>query len=183
MLASSSVEVVGLDAVSSYPEPAETEATFAGNALLKARACVAVTQLPALADDSGLEVEMLNRMPGVRSARWSGPGATDEENLELLLRQLSDVAEERRGARFVCALALVLPDGREFVEEGIMTGRLATRPRGSNGFGYDPAFITDGETRTNGELGPAEKDARSHRGSALRAMAALIMGLNEGTRA
>jgi XTP/dITP diphosphohydrolase len=169
------VEVLGLADVASYPEPAETERTFEGNALLKARACVAATGLPALADDSGLAVDVLNQMPGVRSARWAGPGASDEENNALLLRQLTDVPPALRTARFVCAMALVLPDGREHVREGEMRGRLAVSPAGHNGFGYDPLFVADGKTVTNGELEPAAKDAISHRGRAVRAILPVLI--------
>ncbi|HEY9292805.1 MAG TPA: RdgB/HAM1 family non-canonical purine NTP pyrophosphatase [Microlunatus sp.] len=175
------VEVLGLADVQSYPEPAETERSFEGNALLKARACVAVTGLPALADDSGLAVDELNGMPGVRSARWSGPDATDEANNELLLRQLTDLPDGRRGARFVSAIAFVLPDGREFVRHGEMPGRLLGELRGNNGFGYDPMFVPDGYDRSTGELPAEQKDAISHRGKAIRAMVAVIM--DEFTRA
>ncbi|NNG20277.1 RdgB/HAM1 family non-canonical purine NTP pyrophosphatase [Naumannella sp. ID2617S] len=164
------VEVLGLADVASYPEPAETETTFDGNALLKARACVAATGLPALADDSGIAVDALNGMPGVRSARWAGPGEGDEANLRLLLRQLTDLDGVRRGAQFVCALALVTPDGTEHVTRGLMPGRLATEPAGQNGFGYDPIFVPEGDQRTTAELTAAEKDAISHRGQAIRAM-------------
>jgi XTP/dITP diphosphohydrolase len=182
------VAVLGLSDVPAYPQPAETEPTFEGNALLKARACVTATGLPALADDSGLEVDVLNGMPGVRSARWAGPNATDSENNELLLRQLADVAESARTARFVCAMALVLPDGTEEVRFGVMSGRLAVRPVGENGFGYDPLFVADGNTVTNGELDPAAKDAISHRGQAVRAIVPVLidelrrLGAQEGVR-
>jgi XTP/dITP diphosphohydrolase len=138
--------------------------------LLKARACVAATGLPALADDSGLAVDVLNQMPGVRSARWAGRGASDEDNNALLLRQLDDVPAAERTARFICAMALVLPDGVEHVRLGEMRGRLAVRPAGHNGFGYDPLFVAEGNTMTNGELEPAAKDAISHRGRAVRAI-------------
>ncbi len=164
------IQVLGLVDVTPYPEPAETERTFAGNALLKARACVAATGLPALADDSGLAVDVLNQMPGVRSARWAGPGASDEENNALLLRQLEDVPPAVRTARFVCAMALVLPDGTEHVRVGEMRGRLAVSPAGHNGFGYDPLFVAEGNTLTNGELEPSAKDAISHRGRVVRAI-------------
>jgi XTP/dITP diphosphohydrolase len=169
------VEVLGLADVATYPEPAETERTFEGNALLKARACVAATGLPALADDSGLAVDVLNHMPGVRSARWAGPGATDEENNSLLLRQLADVPPAERTARFVCAMALALPDGTEHVRVGEMNGRLAVSPAGQNGFGYDPLFVADGYTMTNGELEPSTKDAISHRGRAVRAILPVLI--------
>lgn len=174
------ITVLGLDDVMPYPEPAETEWTFEGNALLKARACVAATGHPALADDSGIEIDCLNGMPGVRSARWAGPGASDAENLNLLLRQLADVPDAHRGGRFVCAMALVLPDGTEHVITRDMPGRLGYEARGDNGFGYDPAFITDGETVTNGELTPERKDALSHRGKAVRAMVRHLECLNKG---
>lgn len=180
----SALTVLGLDDVASYPEPPETERTFEGNALIKARAAVAATGLPALADDSGLEVDLLNNMPGVRSSRWSGPRATDEENLHLLIRQLADTTFADRTARFVCAMALVLPDGTEHVVRGEMAGHLVLDPRGDNGFGYDPIFVADGQTRTNGQLSAAEKDAISHRGKATRAMVALFdeVGLDGASR-
>jgi XTP/dITP diphosphohydrolase len=169
------VEVLGLADLPSYPEPAETGRTFADNALLKARACLAATGLPALADDSGLEVEVLNGMPGVRSARWAGPQADDAENNALLLRQLHDVAHAERTARFVCAMAAVLPNGSEHVRLGIMSGRLTEAPVGHNGFGYDPLFVADGQTVTNAELDPTAKDAISHRGQAIRAIAPVLV--------
>jgi len=167
--------ILGLTDVADYPEPAETERTFEGNALIKARACVAATGLPALADDSGLAVDVLNQMPGVRSARWAGPGASDEENNALLLRQLADVPVAERSARFVCAMALVLPNGTEHVRLGEMRGRLAVSPAGHNGFGYDPLFVAEGNTMTNGELEPSVKDAISHRGCAVRAILPVLV--------
>jgi XTP/dITP diphosphohydrolase len=169
------IQVLGLVDVPAYPEPVETERTFEGNALLKARACVAASGLPALADDSGLAVDVLNQMPGVRSARWAGSGASDEENNALLLRQLDDVAPAERTARFVCAMALVLPDGTEHVRLGEMRGRLSVRSAGHNGFGYDPLFVAEGNTVTNGELEPAAKDAISHRGRAVRAILPVLV--------
>jgi XTP/dITP diphosphohydrolase len=169
------VEVLGVADVADYPEPAETERTFEGNALLKARACVAATGLPALADDSGLAVDVLNQMPGVRSARWAGPGASDQENNALLLRQLADVPAAERTARFVCAMALVLPDGIEHVRIGEMRGRIGVSSAGHNGFGYDPLFVADGYAMTNGELEPSAKDAISHRGRAVRAILPVLL--------
>lgn len=168
------VEVLGLGDVPAYPEPAETEPTFEGNALLKARACHAATGLPALADDSGLAVAVLNGMPGVRSARWAGADATDQDNNALLLRQLFDVPAERRTATFVCAMALVGRDGSEVTRRGEVAGRLATRPQGHNGFGYDPLFVPDGYAQTTAELSPDAKDAISHRGRAVRAIAEVL---------
>ena len=167
-------QVVGLDAFPPYPEPAETERTFEGNALIKARAAAAATGEVAIADDSGIEVDLLNDMPGVRSARWAGVGASDEANLRLLIAQLADAPAEACAARFVCAMALVTPDGCEQVVRGVMPGRVIGEVRGSNGFGYDPMFIADGQTRTNGELSSDEKDAISHRSRAARALAPLL---------
>ena len=169
------IEVLGLADLPRYPEPAETGRTFAENALLKARASLAATGLPAVADDSGLEVDVLNGMPGVRSARWAGPQASDADNNALLLRQLHDVPVDERTARFVCAMAAVLPNGAEHVRLGIMSGRLTVAPVGDNGFGYDPLFVADGQTETNAELTPAAKDAISHRGQAIRAMAPVLV--------
>jgi XTP/dITP diphosphohydrolase len=174
--AAADVEVLALRDVAGYPEPAETETTFEGNALLKARACVAVTGLPALADDSGLAVDRLNGMPGVRSARWSGRDATDASNNELLLRQLFDLDGAQRSAQFVCAMALVLPDGAEHVRLGTMPGRLTTAPVGENGFGYDPLFVADGYDQTTAELDGDAKDAISHRGQAIRAIVPVLIG-------
>jgi XTP/dITP diphosphohydrolase len=171
----SDIQILGLTDVATYPEPAETERTFEGNALLKARACVAASGLPALADDSGLAVDVLNQMPGVRSARWAGPSASDEENNALLLRQLEDVAPAERTARFICAMALVLPDGTEHVRLGEMRGQLALSPAGHHGFGYDPLFVANGYTMTNGELEPSVKDAISHRGRAVRAILPVLL--------
>jgi XTP/dITP diphosphohydrolase len=170
------------------PDVRETGATFAENALLKARAIAAFTGLPAVADDSGLCVDALNGMPGVLSARWAGRHGDDEANLRLVLAQLADVPEGRHGAQFACSAALALPAGREHVTEGLMRGRIVPGPRGSNGFGYDPIFVADpaeraaaglpaaapGAEPTNGELSPADKDRMSHRGKALRAMAPVI---------
>ncbi|HEY2984582.1 MAG TPA: RdgB/HAM1 family non-canonical purine NTP pyrophosphatase [Jatrophihabitantaceae bacterium] len=164
------VEVVGLDDVPHYDELPETGATFAENALLKAREGAKCTGLLTVADDSGLAVDALNGMPGVLSARWAGKSKDDNANLQLVLEQLADTPDERLGATFVCAAALVTPAGAENVVEGRMPGRLVREPRGTNGFGYDPIFVADGFDVTNGELPPPKKDAISHRGKALRAL-------------
>jgi XTP/dITP diphosphohydrolase len=169
------IEVLGLSDVPGYPEPVETELSFEGNALLKARTALSVTGLPSLADDSGLCVDALHGMPGVLSKRWSGRGGDDDTNNTLLLDQLSDYPEAVRGAAFEAAVALCLPAGegpgsREVVTRGRMPGRIAAAPRGDGGFGYDPLFVADGEVVTNGELPPHRKDEISHRGQALRAM-------------
>ncbi len=167
-------EVLALDAFPDAPEVPETEPSFIGNALLKARAIAAHTGLPAVADDSGLGVDELRGMPGVLSARWAGrfgAGDQDQANLDLVLDQLADTPPERRGAEFVCAAVLVMPDGTEAVAEGVLRGRLAAAPRGENGFGYDPVFIPEGENRTTSELSAEEKNAISHRGIAFRQLA------------
>jgi XTP/dITP diphosphohydrolase len=154
------------------PSPVEDGATFEANALIKARACVAATGWPALADDSGLEVDALDGAPGVRSARYAGEGASDGDNNAALIAALTAVPEDRRAARFVCVAAMVTVDGREVTRRGTMEGRVVDVPRGDQGFGYDPLFVADATTdgRTNGELSPAEKDAISHRGAAFRAL-------------
>ncbi|WP_131740293.1 RdgB/HAM1 family non-canonical purine NTP pyrophosphatase [Actinomadura roseirufa] len=173
------IDVVGLDAFPGAPDVAETELTFEGNALLKARAIAAHTGLPAVADDSGLCVDALNGMPGVLSARWSGRFGDacpdkDAANLRLVLDQLGDVPEGRRGGSFVCAAVLVVPGGVEHCVEGRMRGTVLREPRGDGGFGYDPIFLPDGESRTTAEMPAADKDAISHRGRAFRALAALL---------
>ena len=152
------------------PEPVEDGLTFTENALIKARALAAFTGLPAVADDSGLSVDVLGGSPGIFSARWAGRHGDDRANLDLLLAQLADIAPEHRGARFVCAAALVTPDGFEHVETGALEGTLATAPRGSHGFGYDPILVPTGDARTCAELTPQEKNAISHRGTAFRAL-------------
>jgi XTP/dITP diphosphohydrolase len=172
-------EVLGLDDVAPYDEPVETEYTFEGNALIKARAAVKVTGLPALADDSGICLDALNGMPGVLSARWAGlpkadRGVRDAANNRLLLAQMADVPDNKRQAEFRCAVAFVLPDGTEHLEIGVLRGRLLREPHGRGGFGYDPIFLADGQKVSNGELSSAAKDAISHRGEALRAMAPIV---------
>ena len=168
------VEVVGLRDVEDYPEAPETGATFEDNALLKAREAVRYTGLPAVADDSGIAVDALNGMPGVLSARWSGRHGDDDGNTALLLGQLADVPDERRGAGFVCAAALVTPDGTEHVLERTWRGRVVREKRGTNGFGYDPVFVPEGLELTSAELSPEEKDAISHRGQAFAALVPVI---------
>ena len=176
ILAASSVavEIVGLDQFPGAPDVAETGATFTENALLKAVAIAEFTGLPAVADDSGLCADALNGMPGVLSARWAGRHGDDAANLRLVLDQLSDVPDQRRGAHFICVAALVLPSGQEFISEGTVHGSLIREPRGTNGFGYDPIFVPDGESHTTGELSAADKDAISHRGRALRGLVPAI---------
>ena len=169
-------ELVGLDEFPDAPEVAETGRTFADNALLKARAIAAYTQLPAVSDDSGLTVHALNGMPGILSARWAGKHGDDRANLELVLGQLADI--DSREAAFVCVAALALPDGsREWTTTGVLSGSLTRAPRGENGFGYDPIFVPAGMATTTAELAPPEKDAISHRGRAFRAIAPSIAAL------
>ena len=151
--------------------PAETGATLVENALLKARAALAQTGEPAIADDTGLEVDALGGRPGVHAARYSGPGATYASNLAKLLEELRDIEPARRAARFRCACVACLPGGREIVGEGVLEGRIAGAPRGANGFGYDPAFEIAGLGRTLAELTENEKNAISHRARAVRALA------------
>ncbi len=167
-------QILTLDDIE-VPDTPETGVTFAENALLKARAVVAATGLPAIADDSGLSVDVLGGAPGVFSARWSG--GDDQANVNLLLAQLSDVPAEYRSAQFVCAAVAVWPDGREAVELGSVTGVLTFEPRGHNGFGYDPIFEvpTDAGPRTTAELSSEAKHAISHRGRAFRALAARLV--------
>ncbi|TDD09505.1 RdgB/HAM1 family non-canonical purine NTP pyrophosphatase [Nonomuraea deserti] len=170
-------EVVGLEAFPEIGEVAETGVTFEENALLKAHAVAQGSGLPAVADDSGLCVDVLNGMPGVFSARWSGRHGDDQANLSLLLAQLSDVPADRLTAHFACAAALALPSGESRVVEGVLPGRLVTTPRGVNGFGYDPILVPDGDDRTTAEMSPDEKDAISHRGRAFRALTPIVREL------
>jgi XTP/dITP diphosphohydrolase len=168
------VSLVGMDAFPAVPDVVEDGLTFAANALKKARETAVATQLPCLADDSGLCVDALNGMPGVFSARWSGRHGDDAANLELVLAQLADVADEFRGARFECAAALALPSGQERVASGIVEGRLLRARRGAGGFGYDPIFLPLGHDRTTAEMSAVEKNAISHRGRAFRALVPAI---------
>lgn len=164
------VELVGVEAFPGVGDVAETGVTFEENATLKARTVARATGVAAVADDSGLCVEVLGGAPGVFSARWSGAHGDDLANLRLLLDQLSDVPDGHRGAHFVCAAVLALPDGTIRVAEGRLDGTLVRVPRGRGGFGYDPVFVPVGGSRTTAELTAAEKDAISHRGRALRGL-------------
>ena len=171
-------DLVGADAYPEIPDVKETGVTFAENALLKAHALARATGLPAVADDSGLCVDVLGGAPGIFSARWAGRHGDDKANLDLLLAQLADIdADTHRTAHFACAAALALPDGRERVVEGQLRGTLRHAPAGSGGFGYDPILQPDGETRTCAELTPTEKNAISHRGKAFRALVPVVREL------
>ena len=170
------LEVIGYEG----PEPVEDGVTFAQNALIKARAAAAHTGLPAMADDSGIRVDVLGGSPGVFSAYWAGHRKDSAANNALLLDQLSDIADPHRTAQFVSTIALVVPGGEEHVVEGVWPGRLATAPAGEHGFGYDPIFIPDGQKapeRTAAQLTPAEKNAQSHRARAFAALAPLLAAL------
>jgi XTP/dITP diphosphohydrolase len=171
------VELVGADAYPAVPDVPETGVTFAENALLKAHALARATGLPAVADDSGLCVDVLGGAPGIFSARWAGRHGDDKANLDLLLAQLSDVPDAHRGAHFACSAALALPDGTERVVEGHLHGTLRHAPAGTGGFGYDPILQPEGESRTCAEMTPEEKNAISHRGRAFRALAPVIREL------
>ena len=180
------IAVLGLDDVATYDEPVEDEATFEGNALLKARAGLAATGLPSLADDSGLCVDALNGMPGVLSARWAGTAKDDDANNRLLLEQLADVPDERRGAEFRCAVALCLPlgptGGREELSEGVMRGRVIRELRGAGGFGYDVLFVPTEQSGslTSAEMSAEDKDLISHRGMSLRAITPRLVAALSG---
>ncbi|MFI6873086.1 RdgB/HAM1 family non-canonical purine NTP pyrophosphatase [Streptomyces sp. NPDC050400] len=171
-------DLVGADAYPDVPDVRETGVTFAENALLKAHALAKATGLPAVADDSGLCVDVLGGAPGIFSARWAGRHGDDKANLDLLLAQLGDIDDDvHRGAHFACAAALALPDGTERVVEGQMRGVLRHAPAGTNGFGYDPILQVEGDTRTAAELSPDEKNAISHRGKAFRALVPVVKEL------
>lgn len=170
------VELVPMDELG-LESPDETGSTFEDNALLKAQVACAATGSPALADDSGLEVDALGGAPGVDSAVYAGRHGDDVANLEKVVSEIADVPAAERTARFVCVAALVAPDGRRWTRRGTMEGTLITEPRGGAGFGYDPVFVAEGEIRTNAELPPDEKDARSHRGQAFRAIRTAVQEL------
>ncbi|MER7412275.1 MULTISPECIES: RdgB/HAM1 family non-canonical purine NTP pyrophosphatase [Streptomyces] len=171
------LDLVGADAYPDIPDVKETGVTFAENALLKAHALASATGLPAVADDSGLCVNVLGGAPGIFSARWAGRHGDDAANLDLLLAQLSDIDTAHRAAHFECAAALALPDGTERVVNGQLRGTLRHEPAGSGGFGYDPVLQPDGESRTCAELSAEEKNAISHRGKAFRALVPAVREL------
>jgi XTP/dITP diphosphohydrolase len=183
ILAPLKIDVVGLDSIANPPaEPVEDGATFEDNARIKALAYAQATGLVCLADDSGLEVDALGGRPGLHSARYAGTGATraerDAANNAKLLRELENVADARRTARFVCAMCLADPHGNILAEaRGEFPGVIAREPRGANGFGYDPLLCLPDRGCTSAELPPGEKNARSHRGEAARKIADLIRGL------
>lgn len=174
-IAPGSIELVGLDAFSDLHDVDETGTTFKENALLKAREMSEATGMPAIADDSGLCIDILNGDPGIFSARWAGVHGNDQANIEKVLEQLKDVPDGQRGAYFICVAALYLPDGRTFCEEGRFHGSILRAPVGENGFGYDPIFAPEGLDISSAQMSSEEKDAVSHRGKALRAIAPVVM--------
>ena len=177
--------LVCLDDVAPYDEAPETGATFEENAIAKARDGYAATGLPTLADDSGLEVAALNGMPGVLSARWAGRHGDDVANYTLLIDQMHDVPDSRRGAAFVsvCALVYGPGSGDGAVVRGIWPGKIGREPRGEGGFGYDPVFIPEGKSHSAAQMSPAEKDAVSHRGRALALLVPVLRTLARGRTA
>jgi XTP/dITP diphosphohydrolase len=174
-LAPGKIELVGLDQFPDLHDVDETGSTFEENALLKAREMSEATGLPAIADDSGLCVDALNGDPGIFSARWAGTHGDDKANLEKVLEQLTDVADENRSAYFICVAALYLPNGKSHCEEGRFYGTILKSPVGENGFGYDPIFQPNGLVISSAQMSSEEKDAMSHRGKALRAIAPHVM--------
>ena len=176
-LAPGEINLVGVDVFPDLVDVEETGLTFEENALLKARYTTGATGLPSISDDSGLCVDFLNGDPGIYSARWAGAHGNDQANLEKLLNQLKDVPDEKRGAHFICAAALALPDGRTHVEEGLFHGHILHAPIGHEGFGYDPIFQPLGMSISSAQMSAEEKDAISHRGKALRLIAPHVIQL------
>jgi XTP/dITP diphosphohydrolase len=177
ILSGSGLELAGLGGFTPYPEPEETGATFLENAVIKARAAHAATGLPALADDSGLEVDALGGAPGIRSARYGGDGLNDAGRYMKLLEELEGTPEKERSARFRCVMVLYPApggDGGALVTEGILEGRITREPAGENGFGYDPVFFIPGAGKTAAEMTPEEKNSISHRYRALVEMRAML---------
>jgi XTP/dITP diphosphohydrolase len=165
---------VAPNASPAWPDVEETGESYLDNARIKAHATADALGIPAVADDSGIEVDALDGAPGPRSARFAGPDATDRENLDLLIERIRLIPPFRRTARYRCVAVCAWPDGREVWAEADCEGTLILEPRGSGGFGYDPAFVPEGVERTMAELSPEEKDAISHRGKALRVLAEIL---------
>jgi XTP/dITP diphosphohydrolase len=174
-LAPGEIELVGLDEFPNLHDVEETGETFQENALLKAREMSIATGIPAIADDSGLCIDFLGGAPGIYSARWAGKHGDDRANLEKVLDQLKDVPDGARGAYFICLAALYLPNGESIIEEGRFHGSIRHSPVGDNGFGYDPIFTPNGMSISSAQMNAQEKDAVSHRGKALRAIAPKVL--------
>ena len=176
-IAAGQIELVGLDQFPNLHDVDETGSTFEENALLKAREMCEASGIPAIADDSGLCVDYLNGDPGIFSARWAGSHGDDRANTAKVLASLADVPDEKRGAHFICVAALALPDGRTHVEVGKFEGWILREPIGEQGFGYDPIFRPDGYAISSAQMSAEEKDAISHRGKSLRAIAPHVITL------
>lgn len=171
------IDLVGLEHFPHLPDVEETGRTFEENALLKARTVCRQTGLPAIADDSGLSIDALNGSPGILSARWSGAHGNDRANIVKVLTQLHDLPRASRGAHFTCVTALVMPDGREVTREGVLSGEILNEPIGNNGFGYDPIFLPDGSELSLAQMDAGTKDAISHRGQSVRAIAPRVVSM------
>lgn len=181
LTAGAGFELVGLQEYPGVVLPPENGATFEENAIGKAIAAARQSGMVAIGDDSGLEVDALGGQPGILSARFAGPAASDEQNLALLLEKMKDVDDSRRTARFVCAIAMASPDGCVEVVRGVCEGRIARSPRGSNGFGYDPVFLIPQDGRTLAQFSPDEKNAISHRGQAIRRAIPILLRMTAAT--
>ena len=179
ILAGFPIEIVSMKEMNITADIEENGATFEENSLIKAREVSKLTGLPAMADDSGLEVDYLNGEPGIYSARYLGRDTDYNYKNNYIIEKLKNAKDEERSARFVCVISLVLPDGREFIKKGVMEGRIAYEIKGENGFGYDPVFYLPEYGMTSAELSGEEKNKISHRGKALGAMKELISGLEE----
>lgn len=179
ILAGFPIEVVSMKEMNITADIEENGVTFEENSLIKARKVSKLTGLPAMADDSGLEVDYLNGEPGIYSARYLGRDTDYNYKNNYIIEKLKNVKDEERSAKFVCVISLVLPDGREFVKKGVMEGRIGYEIKGENGFGYDPIFYLPEYGKTSAEISNEEKNKISHRGKALRAMKELISGLEE----
>lgn len=179
-LATGEIDLISLDQFPDLIDVEETGLSFQENALLKARYTTSMTGLPSISDDSGLCVDALDGAPGIHSARWAGRHGDDAANLKKLLAQLEAIPDEKRAAHFTCVAALVMPDGREVVAEGLFHGRILRAPIGDQGFGYDPIFAPLGMSISSAQMSPEEKDACSHRGKSLRAIAPHVIEMLQG---
>ena len=176
-IAPDSIDLVGLEHFPQVIDVEETGQTFEENSLLKARALCSQTGLPAIADDSGLCIDALNGAPGILSARWSGIHGNDQANIEKVLSELHDLPRSARGAHFTCVTAFVMPDGSEVTQEGILRGSILSEPIGNHGFGYDPIFLPNGSEFSLAQLDAGAKDAISHRGQSIRAIAPRVASM------
>jgi XTP/dITP diphosphohydrolase len=181
-ISSGAIDLIGIDQFPDLIDVEETGTTFEENALLKARYTAKLTGLPSISDDSGLCIDALGGAPGIFSARWAGKHGDDKANVEKVLNELKDVPDSKRGAYFICVAALVMPDGREQLAQGRFEGNILRTPVGNQGFGYDPIFAPLGMSISSAEMSAQEKDAVSHRGKALRAIAPHVIEIFGGLR-